>query len=113
MPDNCIAIRGDKWQASELLQKPALLFDDKQDNIDLLRDRSTLATKLDGVVVRMGRKRNYGVGPGFVANYHPDHWEGLVYDFNYFYGRGHGINVHGGSSFRPPYVPPNITHDRW
>ena len=110
---NCIAIRGDKGQAAELLNKPSLLFDDKEDNIDLLRARSTPLNKLDGVVVRMGKKRRYNVARGYVANYHDDHWEGLIADFDYYYGRGCGQNVHGDSSHRPPYVPPHGGHNRW
>ena len=39
MQPNCIGVVGDKGQVAQLLRKPALLFDDKEENIDDLRSR--------------------------------------------------------------------------
>lgn len=106
MPLHCIAIRGDKGQAAELLGKPALLFDDKEHNVDLVRSRSSHRNKLDGVVVRMGRKCRYNVAPGYISNYRCSDWEGLVAEYDYYHGRATGEHLYGDSGYchrqRPP-----------
>ena len=67
MPIHCIGVRGDKGQLAQLTRKPCILLDDKEENIDLLRYRSTQECPLDGVVIRTGRKRNWNVKPGYVG----------------------------------------------
>ena len=89
MGPNCIAIRGDKGQAAELFNRPAVLFDDKEANVDLVRSYSTPSNVLDGVVVKMGRKRNHRVNNyKYVANYDSRHWPRLLQQYQYNYGRG-------------------------
>ena len=74
MPTNVIGVRGDKGQIASLLARPALLFDDKESNIDLVRRYSTPAIPMDGVVVRRGRKQNYRVEPGYYVGNDPRLW---------------------------------------
>ena len=51
-----VGVRGDKGQVASLLRSPTILFDDKEENVDLLRARSTVDCTLDGFIVRRGRK---------------------------------------------------------
>ena len=74
MRPNCIGFRGDKGQVAQLIGLPALLFDDKEIVIDLLRRRSTPEVPLDGIVVRRGRKRGRGVLPGYQVANDPATW---------------------------------------
>lgn len=112
MGKNCIAIRGDKGQAAELLNKPSLLFDDREDSIDLLRARSTPVNKLDGVVVRMGKKHRYNVARGYVANYRDDHWEGLVADL-IITTVGDSAKMYTGLIIATSICAPAYRHNRW
>ena len=64
-PFMCIGVRGDKGQVAALIGKPCIMFDDKEDNIDLLRERSTDMVPLHGLVVRRGRKHSRRVSEGF------------------------------------------------
>ena len=50
---------------ASLLRKPTILFDDKEDNVQLLRNRSTTACTLDGFIVRRGPKATDPVESGF------------------------------------------------
>ena len=96
MPTSCIAIRGDKGQAAELFKRPALLFDDKEKNIDLVRSRSTDSITLDGVVVKLGRKRRHQVNDNnYVADYDSYYWADLMQKFQYHYGRGSNAYTRG------------------
>ena len=54
MGQKCIGVRGDKGQVAKLLGVPCILFDCNQDDIDMLRKRSTPQVPLDGVVVCRG-----------------------------------------------------------
>ena len=74
MLPNCIGFRGDKGQVARLIGLPALLFDDKEEVIDLLRRRSTPEVPLDGIVVRRGRKSEWGVAPGYQVANDPATW---------------------------------------
>ena len=85
MPGNVIAVKGDKGQAAALLNKPCFLFDDKEDNIATLRLRQS-QYKLDGIVVRIGRKRRFGVEQGFDSTQDPSAWLGIAADFVRNYG---------------------------
>ena len=74
MPPNCIGIRGDKGQAADLLMKPVLLFDDKEENIDRMRLRSRDSTPLGGILVRRGRYAQRPVPPSYVCSNDPKEW---------------------------------------
>ena len=74
MPPSCIGFRGGKGQVARLIGLPALLFDDKEEVIDLLRRRSTPEVPLDGIVVRRGRKTEWGVAPGYQVANGPATW---------------------------------------
>ena len=72
-----ICVRGDKGQVASLLNRPCLLFDDKEDNIDLVcegghRHRS------NGVVVRRGRKARHQVRWGYDVTTNPHDWIPLL-----------------------------------
>ena len=83
-------------QAAELFKRPALLFDDKEVNVDLVRSRSTASTVLDGVVVKLGRKRRHQVNDNnYVANYDSYLWPNLMQKFQYHYGRGSNAYTRG------------------
>lgn len=114
MPTQCIAIWGDKGQAAELLGTRAILFDDKEDNIDLLRARSTVRNKLDGVVVQMGKKAPLQHCPRLRRKLP---WQLLGRTCSWLRlllrGRGNWRNVHGDSYYRAPYVPLHDGHNRW
>ena len=89
MRTNCICIRGDKGQAAELFNRPALLFDDKEYNVGLVRSYPTSSNIIDGVVVRMGRKRNLWADTiNYVVNYDSRHWPRRLSQYQYNYGRG-------------------------
>ena len=84
MQPNCIGVVGDKGQVAQLLRKPALLFDDKEENIDDLRSRSTVQCILDGILVRRGRKMHRRALPGYIVTYAgpiEDRWCGMMEDF--------------------------------
>ena len=74
MPPSCIGFRGDKGQVAQLIGLPTLLFDDKEEVIDLLRRRSNPEVPLDGIVVRRGRKTEWGVAPGYQVANDPTTW---------------------------------------
>ena len=65
MGPKCVGVKGDKGQVASLLRKPTILFDDKEDNVQLLRNRSTTACTLDGFIVRRGPKATDPVESGF------------------------------------------------
>ena len=54
-----VGVRGDKGQVAQLLRAPAMFFDNEEDSVALLRDRSLPTQPLDGALVRRGRKRNH------------------------------------------------------
>ena len=56
MPRTAICITGDKGQAAALLQRPCVLLDDKEDNIDAMRRHCTRDFRLDGALVFRGRR---------------------------------------------------------
>ena len=56
MGPKSVGVKGDKGQVASLLRSPTILFDDKEENVDLLRARSTVDCTLDGFIVRRGRK---------------------------------------------------------
>ena len=72
MESNCVGIRGDKGQVADLMRKPVLLFDDHEENIALLRLRSSPNLYLDGVLVRRGRKADIPVPPGYLCYNDPE-----------------------------------------
>ena len=74
MTPNCVETRGDKGQVASLLGRPAILFDDKEENVRRLRARSTQECTLGGVVVRRGRKANDPVEDGFVEMNNCNDW---------------------------------------
>ena len=76
-PSMCIGVRGDKGQVAALIGKPCILFDDQEDNIDLLRERSTDRVPLDGFVVRRGRKHSRTVSEGFSCTTDCELWPGF------------------------------------
>ena len=80
-PSMCIGVRGDKGQVAALIGKPCIMFDDQEDNIDLLRERSTDRVPLDGFVVRRGRKHSRAVSEGFSCTTDCGLWPGLVRRF--------------------------------
>ena len=93
----CIGVKGDKGQVAELIGKPVVLFDDKEENIRLLRDRSTAHTVMDGVVVRRGNKCGKRIQPGFEICNEARLWAEMVKKFDRNHGRGYGYEVHGDS----------------
>ena len=74
-PDNCIRISGDKGSISRLLDRPVLLFDDKEENIDALPPRS------EGLVVRRGRRFRHWADPGYTRTWDVVRWPSLVANF--------------------------------
>ena len=74
MGPRCVGIRGDKGQVADLMRKPVLLFDDNEENIDLLRLRSSPNVPLDGVLVRRGRNAHRPVPPGYLCENDPREW---------------------------------------
>ena len=76
-----IGVKGDKGQIAKLMNKPVLLFDDREDNIERLRQRSSADAYLDGVVVRRGRKAHRRVNPGFVIENNCNEWVNIVRRF--------------------------------
>ena len=60
-----VIMRGDKSQLAALLRKPCLLFDNRWDNIALLRGRCTDQIPLNGALVRRGAKAWDPERPGF------------------------------------------------
>ena len=71
MPQNQIAITGDKGQAATLLGLPTFIFNDKKLNIDLISDAVPLST---GMVVRRGYKSRHSVRRGYRLAPDPLHW---------------------------------------
>ena len=82
MAKNCIGVRGDKGQVASLLRRPCILFDDQEDNVQQLQDRSTNFQPLEGIVVRRGRKRNDRVREGYLWSTDCLEWPDLLRDFN-------------------------------
>ena len=80
-PSTCIGVRGDKGQVAALIGKPCIMFDDQEDNIDLLRERSTDRVPLEGFVMRRGRKYSRTVSEGFSGTTDCGLWPGLVRRF--------------------------------
>ena len=74
MESNCVGIRGDKGQVADLMRKPVLLFDDREENIDLVRLRSSPNLYLDGVLVRRGQNADIPVPPGYLCYNDPREW---------------------------------------
>ena len=56
MKPDTIGVKGDKGQVAQLLGIPCLLFDDRKEHIDLVRARSSIACKLEGIQVLRGRR---------------------------------------------------------
>ena len=82
MEQNCIGVDGDKGQVAQLFGKPVLLFDDKEDNIDLLRRKSIQPeAPLDGIVVRRGYKAKARVRRNYQIESNPLHWAFWVRNF--------------------------------
>ena len=90
MAKNCVGVRGDKGQVAKLIGLPVLLFDDNEDNIDLVRARTAPTCRLDGVLVRRGRNAWKTTNPGY-------------YEVRYI-----GDFVHCVRSFETGAVPPAI-----
>ena len=65
MGPKSVGVKGDKGQVASLLRSPTILFDDKEENVDLLRARSTVDCTLDGFIVRRGRKAHDPVAHGY------------------------------------------------
>ena len=87
MAENCIGVRGDKGQVASLLRRPCILFDDREDNVQQLLDRSTSLLPLEGIVVRRGRRRNDWVDQGYFWSTDCLEWPGLLRDFNQRFGQ--------------------------
>ena len=85
MATNCVVVRGDKGQVAELMRKPVLLFDDNEENIDLLRIRSSSESPLDGVLVRRGNKAGRFVPPGYRCENDPREWVQICKKFGSAY----------------------------
>ena len=83
MLPNCIGIRGDKGQAAKLLNRPVILFDDKEENIEKLRQRSSATIPLDGVLVRRGRKKHRAAGHGYIVANECEDWSHIVRNFSH------------------------------
>ena len=79
---NTIGVRGYKGQVASLFGKPVLLFDDNEENIELLRARSSCQCPLDGVVVRRGRKTRWSVHETFCSSSDPKEWIDIMRHFN-------------------------------
>ena len=82
MGQDTIGVRGDKGQVASLFGKPVLLFDDKEENIELLRARSSCQCPLDGVVVRRGKKTRWSVYETFCSSSNPKEWIDIMRHFN-------------------------------
>ena len=91
MGSNCVGVRGDKGQVAELMRKLVLLFDDNEENIDLLRLRSSSESPLDGVLVRRGKKAGRSVPPGYLCENDPREWVQICIRF----GRAYSSDVTG------------------
>ena len=100
MPLNCIGIRGDKGQAADLLKKPVLLFDDKEENIDRMRIRSRDSTPLSGILVRRGRNSHREVPPSYVCSNDPREWVEICRHFGSRYSSDTADDGPGGRRSR-------------
>ena len=81
MPSHCVRVKGDKGQIAKLIQKPVLLFDDKERNIDMLTKRSTDGCLLDGVIVRRGRNKWRHVEDGYLVQNDCNRWCEIIERF--------------------------------
>ena len=104
MESNCVGIRGDKGQVADLMRKPVLLFDDKEENIDLLRSRSSSDRPLDGVLVRRGRNAGRPVPPGYVCENDPRVWVQICRKFGSAYSSDVTGDGPGPDSISPSLV---------
>ena len=104
MESNCVGIRGDKGQVADLMRKPVLLFDDKEENIDLLRSRSSSDRPLDGVLVRRGRNACRPVRPGYVCENDPRVWVQICRKFGSAYSSDVTGDGPGPDSISPSLV---------
>ena len=108
MKSNCVVVRGDKGQVADLMRKPVLLFDDKEENIDLLRSRSSSDRPLDGVLVRRGRNVGRPVPPGYLCENDPREWVQICRRF----GSAYSSDVTGdgpGTDFGSPSLVESST----
>ena len=79
MPPTVIGVRGDKGQVANLFRKPSLLFDDKEENVELVR---RIGIESDGILVK--RPRWFGQfvpRPGFRYEADPYQWLPIIRDF--------------------------------
>ena len=77
-PKNTIAVKGDKGQIAAVLNKPALLFDDKEENVALFERASPWQT---GFVVKRGRKARHHHTLGFFYEADPRRWLDMITRF--------------------------------
>ena len=74
-----IGVRGDKGQVAALFNKPCLLFDDKEANVDLVRQKGA---DCDGIVVKRHRYfPTYEQIPNFRYEADPYLWPQIIRDF--------------------------------
>ena len=79
MPPTVIGFRGDKGQVANLFRKPSLLFDDKEENIELVQ---RIGIESDGVVVKRPRYYgNFAPESGFRYESNPYQWLPIIRDF--------------------------------
>ena len=100
----CIGVKGDKGQIAQLLQKPVLIFDDKELNIELVRGHCTREVTMEGFLVQMGRKARRFIPEGFQTANVPQHWPRLLEEFADAQSSG-DPNARNWQPPSPPYPP--------
>ena len=80
MQPHQIVVSGDKGQFAQLTQRPRILLDDHERNIDLLRRRCT-AHELDGIGVRRRLYTRRPMQAGYTYAWNPLSWPQHVRNF--------------------------------
>ena len=83
---NIIGFTGNKGQAAELLERPSLMFDNREINIDRFTERSTSRKRMGGILVRVGSWRRKPYREGYQLNFDAGLWSPLMRNFTQMYG---------------------------
>ena len=79
MPPTVIGVRGDKGQVAALFGQPCLLFDDKEENVSLVRQKGLDSGGI--VVKRLGPYPDYERLANFTYMANPYRWLPIIRDF--------------------------------
>ena len=111
MGPRVIGFNGDKGQVAALMTRPTLIFDDKKENITLVRKRGV---ESDGILVKRPNLRsNVSQESDFRCEADPYRWIPIIQDFcDQSAGRGYGVRP-AQRTASPTQLTPRLLPTGW